>query len=1335
MSFYGNITNTSRTQFQFDKTFPNRVTMDKNASTDGVYIGRFVLVEYDEFLAADWCTTAFLGTDNYFYVSNPNTVETEAAKEALLVSAKKEGENNIVKGKYIRVPGKKLDSNNKEIIYNLKDPGKTEDILYEITGLKDYITVTENIIKIPTVKIVSEFDNSAYNENYNIDIKAYGPGRGYDSTVWQKVYADKNEKYVMIAELNSVVPTFDTSVDAPSMSPIPPHFDTDSTNVYYKIHMQPNWGLRVKSAAQNIYAKPINSAGETVLGDDVKLSSTNDTNIPSDESTLWTKAGYSNGEVKDYVYTVSSKAEDNSMIRGTWKVASGDPKEDNYVPAAIYYNKKGFAPEKINYSRADIVDKISLEATGLSGQEYNSHDIPGEKIPQTDTQELSIILPSIGNTIAKVWNTIYGDEDINGGLDRNMDVNWKDASIIDDGEGLRMIKPMDGGIGYYPEETTTIAGAINSVNRLMGMIIEKHPDTQNPNSLTTNELNGLNRDFIHYFPATNKYYYVRSRWDWNQFDEPSIQKAEYTVVTPTLQDFNATDDAGNPLHLYYYAERSTKKPSYILESNYRREKVYYQDVSFTGDPLEFSGEFTPLKFFHKQDSYLVDYVDKEGNLQKANTIRYFTSLDKTFDNTKHYFNIIPKMLGDNVRLWREGAYHKATFTLDEAPESNKLAQGLYFLKNTETGHYDKCPKDSIFNTDNDYYTASFTTAQNVVEPGAQYYSFNIEQNGDYIYVEKVNYILDKTVNASNFNQRTYYTLENGIYTIATSFKAGNNYYYKESRWELQESTPSVTADNVNEIVMLEFVENKYYSYNPVGKDGYPTYTLIQRPLVQSLSLNICTIEAPEVTNFYVPNAYYYKITDKLHPFYGSYVIDKNNKMTEGREYYLNVNVTETQDFLCYEPDRYYYNINQDTGKEATYVMDHSDTFTSGRIYYNKYTLYVREDTTGKFSPGYEWNYEVPWNPEEIKLCQKVEKTELRELKGLAQHYNTLYSLIVRLNSLLESDDKLTREFNTAQGLINRLRDIILKFEKLIPNQITITNEWGQITTGKLVGDTWIQMSVAHPNVSIKHKTAFSANQSYSPSNAIFTSYGQGGSITLPSLTADTAGHITAFNSAAKTITIPKLSLTLQGEGNVISNITFDDNNAFTRVKSMLGDLAIGSSYQKATSSGAINGNEPLNTALGKLEYKVDIEPGNRNTAIANAINELDAAAITAGQGEVISSISQTNGKISASKKSLTEADIPSLSAGKITSGTFAVDRIPSLSATKITSGTLDAARIPSLNMSKITEGNLVGSRVVLTGYTALADTAPDPGVVAATDTINQAIQKLQYQINRMMGGV
>jgi hypothetical protein len=53
---------------------------------------------------------------------------------------------------------------------------------------------------------------------------------------------------------------------------------------------------------------------------------------------------------------------------------------------------------------------------------------------------------------------------------------------------------------------------------------------------------------------------------------------------------------------------------------------------------------------------------------------------------------------------------------------------------------------------------------------------------------------------------------------------------------------------------------------------------------------------------------------------------------------------------------------------------------------------------------------------------------------------------------------------------------------------------------------------------------------------------------------------------------------------------------------------------------------------------------------------------------------------------LEAADIPNLSANKITSDTLATDRIPNLSANKITSDTLNVARIPDLNASKIDAG-------------------------------------------------
>ena len=42
MGFYGNITNTTRTQFSFDATYPSRYEMDTQVANDGVYVGRYV---------------------------------------------------------------------------------------------------------------------------------------------------------------------------------------------------------------------------------------------------------------------------------------------------------------------------------------------------------------------------------------------------------------------------------------------------------------------------------------------------------------------------------------------------------------------------------------------------------------------------------------------------------------------------------------------------------------------------------------------------------------------------------------------------------------------------------------------------------------------------------------------------------------------------------------------------------------------------------------------------------------------------------------------------------------------------------------------------------------------------------------------------------------------------------------------------------------------------------------------------------------------------------------------------------------------------------------------
>ena len=50
MGFYGNVSAAQNTTFTFDRIYPNFALMSENCAVDGVYPGRYVLVEYDSSL-------------------------------------------------------------------------------------------------------------------------------------------------------------------------------------------------------------------------------------------------------------------------------------------------------------------------------------------------------------------------------------------------------------------------------------------------------------------------------------------------------------------------------------------------------------------------------------------------------------------------------------------------------------------------------------------------------------------------------------------------------------------------------------------------------------------------------------------------------------------------------------------------------------------------------------------------------------------------------------------------------------------------------------------------------------------------------------------------------------------------------------------------------------------------------------------------------------------------------------------------------------------------------------------------------------------------------------
>ena len=70
-------------------------------------------------------------------------------------------------------------------------------------------------------------------------------------------------------------------------------------------------------------------------------------------------------------------------------------------------------------------------------------------------------------------------------------------------------------------------------------------------------------------------------------------------------------------------------------------------------------------------------------------------------------------------------------------------------------------------------------------------------------------------------------------------------------------------------------------------------------------------------------------------------------------------------------------------------------------------------------------------------------------------------------------------------------------------------------------------------------------------------------------------------------------------------------------------------------------------------------------------------------------------------RAMVAADIPSLDAAKITTGTFTTVQIPALDASKVATGTFTAAQIPSLDASKVTTGTFASSLIPALGAAQL----------------------------------
>lgn len=219
MGFYGNITNTAKTTFSFDLVYESRFRMEEanKVNSDGVFLGRYVLVDYDtDVIEAYYTRPENSPNAKYMFYNIPlpdRSTKPLTPQIGVVYQTKNQNTENNLPHFYQWDPN-----------YDAGDGSE----------LGGYI-------------LISDGELTKYTIRFRDDVSYYG--RGYDSTVWMKTYDDvsKSYKYVMIAELNAAVPTFHLINHPPTVVPTTPYFDRDTTNLDYYLNMASNYGFKLDS--------------------------------------------------------------------------------------------------------------------------------------------------------------------------------------------------------------------------------------------------------------------------------------------------------------------------------------------------------------------------------------------------------------------------------------------------------------------------------------------------------------------------------------------------------------------------------------------------------------------------------------------------------------------------------------------------------------------------------------------------------------------------------------------------------------------------------------------------------------------------------------------------------------------------------------------------------------------------------------------------------------------------------------------------------------------------------------------------------------------------------
>ena len=632
--------------------------------------------------------------------------------------------------------------------------------------------------------LLNNSDND-YLANYNIDKNAYNQQefdiRGYDATVWQKVYSNGKGKFISVATLNGLMPTIDLEAKAPVSLPAQAQISPQSEYGYYKLDVPTHWGFRIKEA------------------------------LSSNES----------DEKATQIYEIYDNEGNKTGVT------------EREINADIYYNKDGL--NRQIQSSSNKSNYILLSPSGHSGKLYN-----GE--PSADIQELSISLPVIGNAISNFYDNIY---EVDENLQRKLDTKWydgNDARRIDGDSTLNgksyNLDTAAGVINTFHDRLGQIIVPLNSFP-----ILDREFNALEDGYIYSYEgkyyykikddiytaINEINNNDISYtadasVTALNyevNTYYIENNGNYVIADLAFDQYPEGTVFyrkNISALKYNPIELTNYQPNQFYYLDIYN---NYLLDGGTSPANinwVYYtiNSQNIVG-PKTFTDQYYPGSYFINEGThYRVSYdttPDIENNTYYAveNTSLGFNKI--IYQPGKYYYytrdenqNLKPELATGNFNSIENYFY----IPLSQTPvpvyvngetylgylldEENKVEVNLsdpiiaegqqIYIYDTLTSSYIPYEEDTRLTTQKEYFVLNATEISSFFFPNV-YYTYETRDG-------QIGYYL-----AQQFQSQTtqYYELT-GISPITAPFYESNKYYYYNGTSYLKDINNSMTENRI-----------------------------------------------------------------------------------------------------------------------------------------------------------------------------------------------------------------------------------------------------------------------------------------------------------------------------------------------------------------------------------------------------------------------------------------------------------------------------------------------------------------------------------------------------------